>query len=619
MTGKAWNRWIHRGWWIIAVWPIAATVLTITAFSYLERKQVNERAIVEQVARKETESLAAAYSVQLAHTVEQIDQNLLNIKYFYENVPGSVDLQKQVKKGLYPMAGQFYVSILDASGTLTGSTVPGTIGTNLASDEFFQIHGLNRNLGLSITKHNEAPGVPFPVIRFSRGLETLQGTFAGVVSIAVQPRLLGSFYDQTALGRGDFVTVRSTTGKILTTRMGEKIQSYSGIFRKPPVFDRPIGVTHYPPSQFNDNEARLYAWNTLTKYPLISTVGLLEADIYGDFAKKVAEEKRLAAVALVGMSLLTFLGMVFTYLYLRRRRESEAVQHSYHLAIEGGREGFFSLRAIRDARGEPCDFFVDECNERGAALLGLRRTDVAGSKVSGFYKHQDRKTAINLFAYAMQKGFYEDAFSILDNLGQRRWLNRRLVKTESGLAVTLRDVSDAKRYEASLHQAANCDALTGLYNRHWLMEFFPDAFERMARHGQQMALLFVDLDNFKAVNNTLGHSVGDQLLVLAAKRFRSLVRPDDPVVRLGGDEFTILLENVSRSEIVEVVDRIIKGFMDPFDVGQSRIDTVRASIGIAVYPDDGTSPDALMQHADTAMYRVKEAGKAHYCFYSSEN
>ena len=612
------NQPAWRRWWVILLWLTLASLLVVTSFHYLEQKHQSERASVGQIARKETQVLAAAYAVQLSHTVEQLDRDLLNLKYFYENAPGLVDLQKQVRKGMYPMAGQLYVSILDADGTLVDSSVPNTLGANLASQEFFQIHGQNRDAGLSITKHNDAPGVSVPVVRFSRRLENEQGKFLGVVSIAVEPRLLGSFYDQTALGRGDFVTVRSTAGKILSTKMGEKIQSYTAIFRKSPVFDRPIGVARYPATQFNDNEARLYAWNTLAKYPLISTVGLLEADVYADLNKKVAQERLIGTVASYGLLLLTLVGMTFNYLYLKRRHESESIKQSYQLAIEGAEEGFFSLRAMKDLNGDVIDFLVDECNDRGAGLFGLRRADVAGAKLSFFYGDHDRQRVINIFVTAMENGFLEDEFNSQDAAGHSRRFHRRLVRSRNGLAVTVRDISEAKRYEAGLHDAANRDALTGLNNRHWLMGFLPQAVERTRHNGQQMALFFIDLDNFKEVNNTLGHGAGDQLLMLAAQRFRTLVRPIDHVVRLGGDEFTIILENAGQVEIVEIAERIIDGFTKPFQLDSQTIGNIRASIGIAICPEDGTSADALLHRADTAMYGVKESGKAHYRFYRND-
>lgn len=612
-----WVRPSYQQWWLILLWPLAALLLAGAGWAYLQGKHDRLRAEVDQIAKKEVSGLATAYAVQLAHTVEQLDQNLLNLKYLYENVPGSVNLRKQVAKGMYPMADQIYVSIFDAEGRIIDSTVGAVRDISLATQEFFQVHAENRGAGLAITKHSNMPGVARPIVRFSRRLDTAQGEFAGVVSIAVEPQLLGSFYDQTAIGRGDFVTVRTTSGKILSTKMGESIRSYTGIFRKPPVFDTPAGVARYPKIQFNDNESRIYAWSTLAKYPLISTVGLLESDIYAEFNRKLRDDFTVATAIAIGLCLFSVAGMVFTHFYLERRHQAEASRRSYHLAIEGGQEGFFSLRAVHGANSGVSDFFIDECNTRGAKMLGRERADMLSSTLSQFCGPDNWPKVLTIFSNALETGFYEDQFRFVDTSQHISWLHRRLVRSGSGLALTLRDVTESKEHEAELYRLANCDALTGLYNRHWLMRFLPRALERSGQEKTLLALLFIDLDNFKEVNNSLGHNAGDQLLSLAAVRFRSIVRPKDHVVRLGGDEFTIILEDVCRDEIVNIADRIIGAFSEPFQLGNMKVDTVRASIGIAICPEDGTTIDTLVHHADSAMYVAKEAGKGIYRFHAS--
>ena len=223
---------------------------------------------------------------------------------------------------------------------------------------------------------------------------------------------------------------------------------------------------------------------------------------------------------------------------------------------------------------------------------------------------------LKLFADTLTAGFYEDEFKRPAELpGETRWLSRRMVRSGDGLALTLRDISDTKQHEADLSRLVNCDTLTGLPNRYWLMHFLPRALERASQSQKKFALLFIDLDDFKQINNTFGHAAGDQLLILAAQRFQLLVRPQDHVVRLAGDEFTILLEEVGRLEIVDIAARIIDGFSEPFDIDGVLVNTVRASIGIAIFPDDGDNTEALLKHADAAMYRAKHDGKAHYQFY----
>ena len=144
------------------------------------------------------------------------------------------------------------------------------------------------------------------------------------------------------------------------------------------------------------------------------------------------------------------------------------------------------------------------------------------------------------------------------------------------------------------------------------------AFEHARRHNQHIALLFVDLDNFKTVNDTVGHEAGDQLLRRAAKRLRSALRDTDIAARLSGDEFLIVSENLRHPQDAEIVaHRIVDVFKNPFVIGRHE-HYVTSSVGIAVYPQDGKNETHLLQNADTAMYYAKARGKNNYCFFTNE-
>jgi len=183
------------------------------------------------------------------------------------------------------------------------------------------------------------------------------------------------------------------------------------------------------------------------------------------------------------------------------------------------------------------------------------------------------------------------------------------------LAVTLQDISQRKSHERDLVRMASQDMLTGLPNRHWLNQHLPAALEAAEVGGYTVALLFIDLDEFKHVNDTQGHAAGDQLLQMAASRLRSLLRPSDQVVRFGGDEFIVLLDPVeSDAHIGAVAERILAAFARPFLVAEES-QSVGASVGISVYPRDGSDPETLIKHGDIAMYSGKSDGKGQYRFF----
>ena len=199
------------------------------------------------------------------------------------------------------------------------------------------------------------------------------------------------------------------------------------------------------------------------------------------------------------------------------------------------------------------------------------------------------------------------------------WRQAELVVTNllhdpavDGLVVTIRDVTERKAFEQQLMQQAFYDALTGLPNRVLFRDRFEQALVRAARQGNVVGLLFLDLDNFKLVNDGLGHQTGDRLLTEAAARLRSCIRAQDTVARLGGDEFVIILEPLSGEEdALPVAKAITHQFSRPFTL-DGRDVVVTASIGIAISGPGREDAGNLLRDADVAMYRAKGEGRAHY-------
>jgi diguanylate cyclase (GGDEF)-like protein/PAS domain S-box-containing protein len=182
-------------------------------------------------------------------------------------------------------------------------------------------------------------------------------------------------------------------------------------------------------------------------------------------------------------------------------------------------------------------------------------------------------------------------------------------KVLGGFSVTT-DITEHKLAEERIQRVAHHDSLTGLPNRLLFNDRLLQAISLAKRDARQIALLYLDLDGFKPVNDTLGHAAGDELLQGIAARIRQLVRDSDTVARIGGDEFTVILPVIARREEAEAVaDKIIAAIAEPFQLGgEKRGVRIGASIGIAVYPSDGQDADALIKAADAAMYGVKKSG-----------
>lgn len=182
------------------------------------------------------------------------------------------------------------------------------------------------------------------------------------------------------------------------------------------------------------------------------------------------------------------------------------------------------------------------------------------------------------------------------------------------------DISEKKRLEQEIRFMAYHDALTGLPNRILFQDRVQHAIVQVRRTRKMLALMFMDLDGFKAVNDTCGHAKGDALLRQVAERMKSCVRSGDTVARLAGDEFTVLLLDVQdASSVAQIAQKLLTSVSQPFDLGDGQVVEVTLSIGISLFPKDASEGDALLSSADRAMYRAKNTGKNRYVFLSQLN
>jgi diguanylate cyclase (GGDEF)-like protein/PAS domain S-box-containing protein len=234
------------------------------------------------------------------------------------------------------------------------------------------------------------------------------------------------------------------------------------------------------------------------------------------------------------------------------------------------------------------------------------------------------------------KAFYEQMWSELKTAGHwageiwnRRkngeiypeWLTISAVNNDQGELThyvgVFTDITPLKESQDQLQHLAHHDPLTGLPNRLLFNDRLSQCIQRARRNESQLAILFVDLDHFKDVNDTLGHHLGDELLRRVAQQLAACVRGMDTIARLGGDEFTALLENVDARGASAVADKLLAAFAQPFTIAEHEL-YVSASVGISLFPADGEDPESLLKNADTAMYQSKLHGRNRYHFYAQE-
>jgi diguanylate cyclase (GGDEF)-like protein/PAS domain S-box-containing protein len=250
-----------------------------------------------------------------------------------------------------------------------------------------------------------------------------------------------------------------------------------------------------------------------------------------------------------------------------------------------------------------------------AELLRLRVQDVTPAEdLAQDQLLRGRVVEGSLPSYSREKRFRHHD-------GHLVWVNVTVAPTQGpagvlpNLTVVVEEISHRKHAEERLRHLANHDPLTGLYNRALLHDRLAQATTYARRSGRHAAVLFIDLDRFKNINDSLGHDAGDSVLVEVARRLSASVRSGDTVARLGGDEFVVVLADVAQEdEIAALARKVLDALTDPYVVGGQELSPA-GSIGISVYPRDGDNSAALLGNADAAMYRAKKKGSGNFQFY----
>lgn len=264
-------------------------------------------------------------------------------------------------------------------------------------------------------------------------------------------------------------------------------------------------------------------------------------------------------------------------------------------------------------------------NHRFEQITGYRAAEVLGSEAAILGADSENPSFYrNLHAILLEQGSWQGEASDRRKGGEIYpvWLSISLVRDKRGNPeyhiASFSDITERKQQEAQIEHLAFHDLLTGLPNRRLLIDRIQVAIAQAARDANGLALLFVDLDRFKTINDSLGHQAGDQLLRLVGERLKSWVRSGDTVSRVGGDEFIVLCPDCDSPEGASSLgDKLLGAIAQPYQIGDTEL-VITASIGIALYPDNGADANSLIGNADVAMYLAKENDRNNYQFYSPE-
>ncbi len=359
-----------------------------------------------------------------------------------------------------------------------------------------------------------------------------------------------------------------------------------------------------------------------TQEEMISGYGLFR-DIYGkdalllrvDAPRSIFQQgQRTIWFFLAMFAVVITLSAAGIYIILTRLTESLRMQREsemrYHTLVDQAAEGIVLATSEK--------YFILDANAAFASLTGLTVQEMRGCSLLEFFDSQgselDEELArtlsqtreLKLRHRSGDKLFAEVSGSSISYLGQ------------TVLTFIVHNVTDRKNFEEQLMFQANHDPLTGLPNRNLLNDRLSQAVAISGRKKNSLALMLLDLDHFKVINDTLGHSFGDQLLIKVSQRLQELIRASDTIARIGGDEFVAVMTATDHCEgLVTIANRILEEIAKPYILQGQEIN-VTASIGISQYPEDGLDPESLFKKADTAMYHVKEHGRNGIQFFADE-
>ncbi|WP_054544429.1 diguanylate cyclase domain-containing protein [Aeromonas dhakensis] len=366
---------------------------------------------------------------------------------------------------------------------------------------------------------------------------------------------------------------------------------------------------------------------------LLSALPDLEHFLYNPDRERIRQQRQLldksvAVAMLITLSLLTLLG-IFCYLYLRLRQEARGRQRLTRELAQSEQHYRFVAENSADViwTMDTTTLRFRYVSPAIQPLSGYDPTDVLTLPLRQLIPETSRKqlrAELSGSLAAWQRGDHEQTRCVIRT--QLRHKEGHLVATETittlhgneqgqpdAILGVTRDITERAAREEMMRRLAFYDPLTNLPNRRLLQQRLKEVMEGKVA---QLALLFIDLDHFKPINDTFGHETGDVLLNMVAERMRHCVRERDLVARLGGDEFVILLPDTG-DEALTVADHLHQRLRHPFRIDEEQELRISSSIGVALYPEHGTDPKTLMHHADQAMYQAKGRGRGRVCLYTA--
>ncbi len=582
------------------------------------------RSNYQQRAALLSQNLASAVDQNLTANIAKVDLALLNVVDALELALGH---DKQLAANAYlerqtqHNPGLEGIRVTDAHGKqILGPDADITGSSDASQQSWFKTHRDQSDAGVVVAKLVRHGKTQQWLASFSRRYNTPEGKFAGTVSASVPLAHFTRLLSSLDVGASGIVVLRD--------------QALGLVARVPAVMDgKPVEVGHnkvspelrdlvangaaqstYHTRNTADGIERTVSFRRMLAAPYIVIVGLGSNDYLAGWR---TEARTMLAFCLVFAAFTSLAGVLLQWALNGRR----ATQARLGLLANVFQHNGEAIVIIGDGNR------IIDVNDRFTSVTGYSPQDAHGRDAREFIAATDLPALVKAVAHAVDhESHWQGEIWLKHKTGHAlpTLLTMAAMRNSRGhithRIVSFSETTVLKQAEAEILHMAHHDALTKLPNRASLQERLNQAIALARREKRQFALLFIDLDHFKIVNDTLGHPVGDELLVLVAQRLTALVRESDVVARIGGDEFVVVLSSESGAisgHAATVAAKISEELGRAFQV-QGRALHATPSIGIGIFPEDGQDVESLMKNADAAMYHAKSAGRNNFQFFTAE-
>jgi len=595
------------------------TAIAITVFGLMligalwgmvlaEERTEREEAIASAV--RQNSNLAIAYEEHVARTLKGLDSVLLFMRHEYRRLGPSMDIGKYAEDGLIDGRLFSVISVTDDRGNVVLSSRPGT-PASYADREFFQVHQLRRGrdaLHISVPVQDRVSGAW--QVPNSRPLIRADGSFGGVIVLSVDPGYFTQFYQKADIGARGLVMLVGLDGVTRARRVGDKLSfgdDMSGMMLMGEQARSSVG--NFFSQGALDGVSRYVSYRTLPGYPLMVAVGAARDEVLVEFMRNRNRDFLLASLL---TAVMLFLSAMLVVAVHRQDRSAIALATS-----EARFRATFEQAAIGIVHTSLDKRYL-AVNRKFCEMLGYDREELLGRAASSVTHPEDREDESGFRDRLLlgEVGSVSAEKRYIRKDGSVIWVNRTvsLVRDHNGEPLyflrVVEDITERKRLQAELLEMATTDALTGLPNRRTFMGRLEEEYARIRRFDtQQAAVLMLDLDYFKRINDTHGHAAGDEVLRQVARLISGETRRVDMCSRLGGEEFSILLAGAAQDAAREFAERLRAKIAAAAIVYEGKMMSVTASIGIAAMKSTDDSADAALLRADGALYHAKDFGR----------